>query len=50
MVWALPLRVEISQGESVRRPSSLYLDIDTERQIRVGGDVIEIGSGALRLA
>jgi predicted PhzF superfamily epimerase YddE/YHI9 len=50
MDWALPLRVEISQGESVRRPSSLYLDIDTERQIRVGGDVIEIGSGALRLA
>jgi trans-2,3-dihydro-3-hydroxyanthranilate isomerase len=47
--WALPLRVEISQGESVHRPSSLYLDIDTERQIRVGGDVIEIGSGAVTL-
>jgi PhzF family phenazine biosynthesis protein len=50
MEWPLPLRVEISQGESVRRPSSLYLDIDTERQIRVGGDVIEIGSGTVRLA
>jgi predicted PhzF superfamily epimerase YddE/YHI9 len=49
MEWALPLRVEISQGESVRRPSSLYLDIDTDRQIRVGGDVIEIGSGAVTL-
>jgi trans-2,3-dihydro-3-hydroxyanthranilate isomerase len=49
MEWALPLRVEISQGESVRRPSSLYLDIDTERHIRVGGDVIEIGRGAVTL-
>jgi len=45
----LPARVQISQGEFVSRPSSLYLEISTERQIRVGGDVIEIGSGAVNL-
>jgi trans-2,3-dihydro-3-hydroxyanthranilate isomerase len=45
----LPVHIQISQGESVGRPSALYLDIDTERQIRVGGEVIEIGGGALRL-
>jgi PhzF family phenazine biosynthesis protein len=49
MEWAPPLRFEISQGESVRRPSSLYLEIDTGRQIRVGGDVIEIGRGSVTL-
>jgi trans-2,3-dihydro-3-hydroxyanthranilate isomerase len=49
MEWPLPLRVQICQGELVRRPSSLYLDIDNERQIHVGGDVLEIGSGAITL-
>ncbi len=45
----LPLRVQISQGEFVARPSSLYLDIDAERRIRVAGDVIELGGGTVRL-
>ncbi|MGO9513925.1 MAG: hypothetical protein ACLP2F_09830 [Steroidobacteraceae bacterium] len=36
-------------GEFVGRPSSLYLEINTARQIRVGGDVFEIGSGAVTL-
>jgi len=45
----LPARVQISQGEFVGRPSSLYLEIDTERRVRVGGDVIEIGGGAVTL-
>ncbi len=45
----LPARVQISQGEFVGRPSSLYLDIDTQRRIEVGGDVIEIGAGTLNL-
>jgi trans-2,3-dihydro-3-hydroxyanthranilate isomerase len=45
----LPLRVEISQGELVGRPSSLYVDVNTERKIRVGGDVIEVAAGALTL-
>jgi trans-2,3-dihydro-3-hydroxyanthranilate isomerase len=46
---ALPLRIEIAQGELIVRPSSLYLDVDAERQIRVGGDVIELARGAVTL-
>jgi trans-2,3-dihydro-3-hydroxyanthranilate isomerase len=49
MNWPLPVRVQISQGEFIGRPSTLYLDITAERQIRVGGDVIEVGSGAVTL-
>ena len=45
----LPVRVEISQGEFVGRPSSLYLEIDTQRRIEVGGDVMEIGGGTVTL-
>ena len=45
----VPLRVEISQGELIGRPSVLYLEIDAERNIRVGGDVIDVGSGAVTL-
>ncbi len=45
----LPCKILISQGEQVARPSTLYLDIDTARQIRVGGDVIELGQGAITL-
>jgi PhzF family phenazine biosynthesis protein len=47
--WPLPVRVEISQGELAGRPSTLYLEIDPERRVRVGGDVIEIGGGTLTL-
>jgi PhzF family phenazine biosynthesis protein len=46
---SLPLRFTISQGDQVRRPSSLFLDIDGERGIRVSGDVIEVAAGALTL-
>jgi trans-2,3-dihydro-3-hydroxyanthranilate isomerase len=45
----LPLEVQISQGEFIGRPSSLYLEVDAERRIRVGGDVIELGSGSVTL-
>jgi trans-2,3-dihydro-3-hydroxyanthranilate isomerase len=45
----LPLRVQISQGEMVGRRSVLHLEIDPERNIRVGGDVIDIGSGIVTL-
>jgi trans-2,3-dihydro-3-hydroxyanthranilate isomerase len=45
----VPLRVQISQGESVGRPSVLHLEIDSERNIRVGGNVIDIGSGVVTL-
>jgi len=46
---ALPGGFEISQGEYVGRPSTLHLHIDAERQILVGGDVIEIGRGEITL-
>ena len=45
----LPLALEISQGESAGRPSTLYLDVTSEHRIRVGGDVIELGSGSITL-
>ena len=38
----------VSQGEQVGRPSTLYLDV-TEGAIHVGGDVIELGRGVVRL-
>lgn len=47
--WPLPLEVEISQGEFIARPSTLYLSIDAGRQIKVAGDVIELGQGTLSL-
>ena len=45
----LPLEVRISQGEFVGRPSTLHLSVGAQGQIRVGGDVIEIGSGSVTL-
>jgi PhzF family phenazine biosynthesis protein len=46
---AAPLHYEISQGEYAGRPSALILDVDTERNIFVSGDVIELASGTLVL-
>jgi PhzF family phenazine biosynthesis protein len=52
--WFMALRpgadVErtVSQGEAVRRPSTLYLSVK-DGTIRVGGNVIELGRGALSL-
>ena len=45
----LPCKLEISQGEYVARPSTLYLNVDAQRRIFVSGDVIEIARGTLRL-
>jgi PhzF family phenazine biosynthesis protein len=45
----LPVALKISQGESVGRPSTLYLDVTSEQRIRVGGDVIEVGAGSITL-
>jgi trans-2,3-dihydro-3-hydroxyanthranilate isomerase len=45
----LPLRYEISQGEMIGRPSSLYLDVGIDGRIKVSGDVLEIATGALTL-
>jgi predicted PhzF superfamily epimerase YddE/YHI9 len=44
---ALPCDLVISQGEQIARPSSLYLNIELDRQIRVSGEVIELGRGRL---
>lgn len=44
-----PCAFEISQGEYASRPSTLFLDVDASRTIRVSGDVIELARGSLRL-
>ncbi len=49
MQRALPLQLQISQGEFVARPSTLFLDVNRERQVFVGGDVLEIGRGSITL-
>jgi PhzF family phenazine biosynthesis protein len=45
----LPVKLKIDQGEFVGRPSSLYLEVNSERKIFVAGDVIEIGRGTVTL-
>jgi trans-2,3-dihydro-3-hydroxyanthranilate isomerase len=45
----LPVQMEISQGEYVERPSTLFLEVDRDRQVFVGGEVIEIGRGTISL-
>jgi len=42
-----PLQFEVSQGEFIGRPSVLQLEVNTDSEVFVGGDVIEIGSGIL---
>ena len=44
-----PLAFEISQGELVGRPSILHLEVNTDNEVFVGGEVIEIGSGIINL-
>jgi trans-2,3-dihydro-3-hydroxyanthranilate isomerase len=43
----VPLRMDIAQGEFVGRPSSLHLEVTENREIRVGGEVIELGAGTV---
>jgi trans-2,3-dihydro-3-hydroxyanthranilate isomerase len=45
----LPLEFEISQGEFVGRPSTLQLEVNTDNEVFVGGDVIELGSGIIKI-
>jgi trans-2,3-dihydro-3-hydroxyanthranilate isomerase len=49
MKRSLPVQLQISQGEYAGRPSTLFLDVNRERQVFVGGDVFEIGRGTLTL-
>lgn len=44
---ATPLHANIKQGTSINRPNLLTLNVENGK-IRVGGRVIELGSGALR--
>ena len=44
-----PLQFEVSQGEYVNRPSTLQLEVNSDNEVFVGGDVIEIGSGQFNL-
>jgi predicted PhzF superfamily epimerase YddE/YHI9 len=44
-----PLNFEVSQGEFVARPSILQLEVNSDYEVFVGGDVIEIGSGQLSI-
>lgn len=46
----LPAELQISQGELIGRPSSLYLTVTAQRQIFVGGDVLEIGRGTIDIS
>jgi len=49
MQRSLPLRYEISQGEMTGRPSTLYLEVASDRHIRVSGDVVDLGEGTVTL-
>jgi trans-2,3-dihydro-3-hydroxyanthranilate isomerase len=44
-----PIDIEISQGELIGRPSLLFLEVNTDKEVFVGGAVIEIGSGIIFL-
>jgi trans-2,3-dihydro-3-hydroxyanthranilate isomerase len=49
MKRTLPVQLQISQGEFVGRPSTLFLDVNLEAQVFVGGDALEIGRGTITL-
>jgi PhzF family phenazine biosynthesis protein len=44
-----PISYTISQGEYADRPSTLFLDVDQSGRIFVSGEVIDLGSGTLRI-
>jgi len=44
-----PARVVVEQGDQVGRPCRLYLDVAADGAIRVGGNVIELGRGTVRI-
>jgi trans-2,3-dihydro-3-hydroxyanthranilate isomerase len=45
----LPARRVVWQGALAGRPSRLVLEVDAARQIRVSGDVVELGRGTIRV-
>ena len=46
---SLPASLRVSQGDQVSRPCRLLLDLSAEGAIQVGGRVIELGQGEVRL-
>jgi len=44
-----PQTLTVLQGDQVGRPSTLFLRVDAEQRIFVGGGVIELGVGVVRL-
>jgi hypothetical protein len=44
---APPLVRRMCQGEGLRRPSGVLLPIDTARTLRVGGQVVAIGTAGI---
>jgi trans-2,3-dihydro-3-hydroxyanthranilate isomerase len=44
-----PLNFEVSQGEFIGRPSTLQLEVNSDNEVFVGGEVIEIGSGIVNI-
>jgi trans-2,3-dihydro-3-hydroxyanthranilate isomerase len=47
---AVPAQITVTQGEFINRLNVLQLSLTNERRVRVGGRVVEIGSGELALA
>ena len=43
----LPARVRVEQGLEIERPCRLLLDVDGDGKVRVGGRVVELGSGSV---
>ncbi|MDO5638534.1 MAG: PhzF family phenazine biosynthesis protein [Neisseria sp.] len=44
-----PIARTIAQGDAMQRPNRLYLRVDAEENIFVGGRVVEVGEGMFRL-
>lgn len=47
--YDLPVRARVSQGDAIERPCRLTLEVTADKQIRVGGNVIELARGEVRL-
>jgi trans-2,3-dihydro-3-hydroxyanthranilate isomerase len=45
----IPVTLEVWQGEAVKRPSILHLEVDVAKQVFVSGHVVELGRGSLTL-
>ncbi|MGC7404690.1 PhzF family phenazine biosynthesis protein [Pandoraea pneumonica] len=47
--YPLPVRARVSQGDAIERPCRLTLEVTANREIRVGGNVIELARGEVSL-